>query len=117
RTRRPTPILATLIIAFCVVAVPIGFAQRAGAVPRIHDITTDTANPPQFVAIVPLRKGAPNAAAYDGKETADLQLKAYPDIKPAEASVPAASAFATARAAVQEMGWEIVAEDPPSGRI
>ena len=117
RTRRTIPVLATLIIAFCVVAVPIGFQQRARAVPRIHDISTDTADPPHFVVAAALRKGAPNPPAYDGAEVAELQKKAYPDIQPLELKRPPAEAFASARVLAQDMGWELLAADPASGRI
>jgi len=41
------------------------------------------------VAVLPLRKGVENTAAYGGKEIADQQLKGYPDIKPLEHSASA----------------------------
>ncbi len=85
--------------------------------PRIHDITTDTAHPPEFVATLPLRAGAPNPPGYDGKEVAELQRKAYPDIRPLELPVPPQQAFSKALAAAEAMGWEIVAQDPAAGRI
>ena len=39
---------------------PWSHYRLAQLVPPIHDITTDTEHPPQFVSIIPLRKNAPN---------------------------------------------------------
>lgn len=53
-----------VIVSMILGLVPVGIMgpqmAAAGDVPPIHDITTDTANPPEFVAIVSLRKDAPN---------------------------------------------------------
>jgi hypothetical protein len=51
-------------------------------VPPIHGITTDINNPPQFVAVVPLRADSPNPPDYLGGETSELQREFYPDIMP-----------------------------------
>jgi uncharacterized protein (DUF1499 family) len=48
---------------------------------------------------------------------AELQRKAYPDIRPLELPVPPQQAFSKALAAAEAMGWEIVAQDPAAGRI
>jgi len=98
-------------------AIPWTWAQRARAVPPIHDITTDPDNPPPFVAIVPLRADAPNPVAYPGEETAVLQRQAYPDLRPLRLEVPSAQAFARARAAAETLGWTVVAAEPAEGRL
>jgi len=88
-------------------------------VPRIHDITTNVENPPEFSAVLPAR-AAENAAAaaYAGSEVAKLQKAAYPDIAPLELRLPAAKAFDLALSAARSMlGWDIVASDPATGRI
>jgi len=107
----------TLLLGAAAAAVHLEFRRQASNVPRIHDITTDTAHPPEFVATLPLRAGAPNPPGYDGKEVAELQRKAYPDIRPLELPVPPQQAFSKALAAAEAMGWEIVAQDPAAGRI
>ena len=86
-------------------------------VPRIHDITTDLDNPPAFVAIAPLRKDAPNPAAYDGPKVAAEQKTAYADIHPIQLALPPAQAYQRALDAARAMGWEIVADVPAEGRI
>jgi hypothetical protein len=59
-------------------AIPYSWKHTADRLPKIHDISTDTANPPRFVAIVPLRKDAPNPAEYSGAEIAAKQAQGYP---------------------------------------
>jgi uncharacterized protein (DUF1499 family) len=84
----------------------------------IHDVSTDTANPPQFVAVMPLRAAAKaaNSTDYDAK-TAQLQKETYPDIGPLHLDLPPSQALDRALAAARSMGWEIVASDPAQGRI
>lgn len=106
-----------LLIAALTVLVPLGYARMARAVPPIHDITTDTANPPEFVALLPLRKKAPNGAEYGGAEVAAQQLRAYPHIVPALLDVPPAPAFQHALTAARALGWTVVDENPGAGRI
>jgi uncharacterized protein (DUF1499 family) len=106
-----------LLFAAPVFIIPMMWRARAGAVPPIHDITTDTNNPPQFEAIAPLRADAPNPVDYPGPEVAAQQLAAYPDIRPAVLDLPQERAFERALAAATAMGWEIVAVDAEDGRI
>jgi len=112
-----TGLVAALIVGIAVAYVPWQWRQKAQSVPRIHDISTDTVNPPLFVAVLPLRQGVENTAAYGGKEIADQQLKGYPDIKTLELPVPQQQAFARALAAAESMGWIMVASNPAEGRI
>src|SRR5690242_4430313 len=102
---------AALALAVAVFYFPWQFGENAKSVPRIHDVSTDLDNPPPFVAIVPLRAGAPNGAAYDGPETAALQRKGYPDIVPLVLKVPVQIALNRALDAAREAGWDIVAVD------
>ena len=110
-------LLATLVVAGAAVVVPWRWAQQAKRVPPIHDITTDTENPPQFVAVLPLRSGAANPAAYGGDSVAMLQRQGYPDIRPLDLEAPPDTAFARALAAARAMGWEIVGVDTSARRI
>ncbi len=96
---------------------PLNWLRTASRVPPIHDITTDTQNPPQFVALLPLRKNARNSAQYAGPEVAALQAKAYPHIVPMVLNMPPDRAFQYALSAAREMGWLIVGENPGAGRI
>lgn len=88
-------------------------------VPPIHDISTDTANPPQFVALIAVRQaaGAANPPEYAGAEIAQLQAEGYRDIQTIILPVATDVAFQRAETAAREMGWEIVAAVPREGRI
>lgn len=91
---------------------------RQGQVsPPIHDITTDTENPPEFVAVLPLRADAPNPPEYAGEEVAGKQRKAYPEIRTLELDASPAEAIALAESAAREMGWEIVEVAAAEGRL
>ncbi len=111
------PFLAALIIAGAAAYVPINMRATAQALPFIHDITTDTANPPVFVAIAPLRSEAPNGVDYKTEENAEATKTGYPDIQPLVADVPPADMFKRAEATARAMGWEIVAAEEADGRI
>lgn len=85
--------------------------------PRIHDITTDTDNPPQFVALRALREKSPNGPEYGGEKIAQQQKAGYPDIQPLMLGEPPARAFERALAAARSMGWDIAAASAADGRI
>lgn len=106
-----------LLGGLTVVAVPVSWRLQARQLPMIHDITTDTVNPPQFVNILPRRSGAPNPAEYGGPAVARQQKTAYPDLRTEVLSIPPLQAFDRALAAARTMGWQIVASDPASGLI
>lgn len=85
--------------------------------PPIHDITTDTMNPPEFVAIVPLRKDAPNPVAYAGEETAEAQREFYDGLETLNVSLSYDAAYDRALETAREMPWKIVGENKQEGRI
>lgn len=111
------PAVAGMIVALVIVGVLWQWKQAAQRVPPIHDITTDTENPPDFVAILPLRADAPNPAAYGGPAIAAQQHKGYPDLSPLFLPVPPALAFERTLKSARDMCWEIVDSNPAEGRI
>lgn len=106
-----------LLMGITVMGIPWSYWQRARHVPAIHDITTNTDNPPRFVAIVPLRKSGINTAQYGGPEIAAQQRKAYPDIVPLELPLPPLQAFKQATNIARSLGWQLVEVNEPEGRI
>ena len=108
---------AGLVIAAVAAGVPLSWLVTARTVPPIHDISTDLQNPPEFVAVLPLRREAPNPATYGGPDVAAQQRAAYPDVKSLLLPVAAAEAFDQALSLARIKGWEIVAADPATGRI
>lgn len=123
-----------LVGSLVVLALPlynIYMVEVAHAIPSIHDISTDTEHPPQFVALLHDRPGAMNPPDYDGpksvkaddgkmRTTAQLQKIYYSDIKPVGVlGTTPAKLYQRALAAARAMGWHIVATDssPDGGRI
>lgn len=109
--------VVALVIVVAAFAMPALKIRQAARLPRIHDITTDTDQPPRFVSVVALRAGAANPVEYGGPEIAAQQRTGYPDLQPLSLALPPNQAFDKALATARTMGWEIVASDPSSGRI
>jgi uncharacterized protein (DUF1499 family) len=109
--------LAGVLIGLLTASIPWSWMRTVKQVPFIHDITTDTENPPKFVAVLPLRKAAANPAEYGGPDIASQQRKGYPDIVPRLMKVPPERAFEQALRAAREMGWEIVDAKSKDGSI
>lgn len=106
-----------LVIGVIIFAVPFSWRATARAVPPIHDISTDIDHPPPFVAILPLRKDAPNPAEHGGSEVAFQQRAAYPDIRTVILNTRPEEAFSRALATALDLGWKIVATVPAEERI
>lgn len=114
--------ILAMAIGAVIAYVPWHYSQMRGIYPSIHDITTDWDNPPKFQAILPLREAdGANPVAYEGAKVSDQQRKAYPDIAPLVLDLAPAEAFARALKTAKQLGWTIVATDPPTdsgaGRI
>jgi uncharacterized protein (DUF1499 family) len=107
---------AGLLIGAALAAPPLVMWRRAATLPAIHDISTDTENPPQFSAVVPLRASAPNGLEYSA-DTATQQKTAYPELGPVVLPQTPSLAFELAVRAAHEMGWEVVSVSPPDLRI
>ncbi len=116
--RHRSPLVMTALVAGLLgFLIPASLIAEARGVPPIHDITTDTANPPEFVAITPeLRGPGTNPVTYN-PGIAPLQAAAYPLVRPLTLAVTPSEAFFRAEKAARAMGWEIVATDSISGRI
>jgi uncharacterized protein (DUF1499 family) len=108
-----------LIVGAILTYVPLHYNRLRSTLPRIHDITTDTEQPPEFAAVLPARAAEHAATAqYEGRAVAMLQSSAYPDIVPLAVAVDTDKTFAAALAVARAMpGWTIVASDPVARRI
>lgn len=109
--------LLGVIVSCLLIGLGLHWKQLAESVPRIHDITTDTENPPEFVAILRLIRSDENSPVYGGAEVAAQQLKAYPDIVPLLLPAPTDQAFEKALAVGRRLGWQIIDADKGRGRI
>jgi uncharacterized protein (DUF1499 family) len=105
-----------LLMAFVISLVPsllVGAKLKiAASVPEIHDITTDTLNPPMYEEIVDLRKGASNSLVYEYQGSAEklsaLQAAAYPDLKPLSSKLSVKLALVRAVSILEEQGLVVV---------
>ena len=83
--------------------------------PPLHDITTDTANTPQYTTL-PLRED--NLAGVDTVANwRRLHEEAYGDIDSVVLPMPVADTIDRAEALSREKGWTIAAVDPAAGRL
>ena len=91
----------------------------ARTVPAIHNISTDTVNPPQFNAVVALRGEGTNPLEYkiENGDLAEVQKNAYPDIKTITANASVQDAFDKAVNIAEDLGWDIVSKDQSNGII
>lgn len=100
--------LAALVVGLAVAIPPLLLWRTLDTLPHIHDVTTDTTNPPRFNAVLPLRQDARNPVDYP-PQTAALQRQGYPDIAPALLALDVPACFARAEKAARGMGWDVVA--------
>ena len=129
------------VVAGLAVAVGLfGFFRLASvqntvaSLPFIHDITTDTQDPPVFGSAVMAERNATegvNTVDYDGKTApatlpsgergerlvSALQTQAYPEIRTLVLSEPPDVVFGRAEQAARDMGWAIKEADRAAGRI
>ncbi|MEI6722040.1 MAG: DUF1499 domain-containing protein [Betaproteobacteria bacterium] len=118
--RRPGAIACgflAILIAGATAYVPWSLRQAAQRVPPIHDITTDTDNPPLFVRLAHARKPTDHPTAYDGPEVAAMQKKGYPDLGPILVKAPMAKVFDESKVILVSMGMNVVDAEPIQGRI
>jgi uncharacterized protein (DUF1499 family) len=107
---------AASIISLLAAAPPALLWYRVQHLPHIHDISTDTANPPEYRAVLPLRKNDPNSTVYDSRQAA-LQNEAYPDVRTLLLKTPPRVVFDDALRIAGELGWDIVEANASALRI
>jgi uncharacterized protein (DUF1499 family) len=115
RTGRPgtSRIVFGTVVSLGLLLWPLVFLPSYERLPKINDVTTDSANPPPFVTLARLRGAGANSATYPGTAFAKAQAAAYPDIKPIEVNRAADEAFELAADAIRRLKMEIVRQDAP----
>jgi hypothetical protein len=108
--------VAALVIAAGLAAWPAALWPTFQRLPEIHDISTNTTQPPAFTALAAERRPGANSVAYGGPEVARLQLAFYPDIRPVVVPRPPSEAWDVMTETVRRLGWRIVSEVPPGTR-
>lgn len=111
------PVAIGGVLAFAVLFNMGSWFMRANAVPPIHDISTDRADPPVFAAVVDLRGADANSLDYDAAALAAPTRDAYPFVQPIRTGLLPNEAFLRAQRIASELGWEVVAADPATGHL
>jgi uncharacterized protein (DUF1499 family) len=111
-TRKLPAARASVAVGLVLCAVPAGvFGSQfiaANGVPPIHNISTDTEDPPAFDKIIALRGEGSNPHEYDASKLAEVQQQAYPDIQPLVTDAAPGDMFNRTTSVLEDMGLEIV---------
>ncbi len=95
---------------------PAAVAPTYLALPKIHDVSTNTANPPPFAVLAKQRPQGANSAAYPGAASANLQSKAYPDLHTLVIPRSAEEVYELTLDLIRGrrgLGWKVVADEAP----
>jgi uncharacterized protein (DUF1499 family) len=91
---------------------PAGYGLAYYHLPWINDVTTDPAHPPAFASLA-VRPAGANSVTYPGQAFAELQAKAYPDLRTLELDRSVEEAFELVEEAVRRLRWSVMVEEPP----
>ncbi len=111
------PLYIALLIGGAIVVLMLAQISAARSAPPIHNISTDTADPPSFDIVIGLRGAQSNPVAYDAALLADTQRAAYPGVKPVASELSVDASFDRAVNVLNGMGLEVVNADRAAGRI
>jgi uncharacterized protein (DUF1499 family) len=108
-----------LLLGGAVVVVMLAQIRSARAAPPIHDISTNSGDPPvfDFDVSIGLRGDTSNSLTYDTEALASRTHVAYPLVKAIATKRSASESFDRARDVLEGMGLEIVNADRAGGRI
>jgi uncharacterized protein (DUF1499 family) len=113
---------SSLLIGVLISAVILGQAamqlSAVSAVPAIHNISTDTQDPPQFDQLVAVREAeGANPLAYDAEALAEVQQQAYPWVQTLSSADNPAVALMKAVTVLEDMGLEVVNVSADKGLV
>ncbi|QLH73387.1 DUF1499 domain-containing protein [Rhodopseudomonas palustris] len=107
-------ILLALLLDALILAYPAYLGWQYRTLPAIHDITTDSIDPPRFETLARLRVGDDvNTAVYAGLYSAERQRAAYPNIETLQVEMPVQRAYDIVLQLVNRRKWRVVDERPP----
>ena len=119
--------LLALIVGIGGMAKGAATQKKVAALPFIHDVSTDTQNPPVFTEVVLSERAkvkGVNSLDYIGKKDSRdktlvsvLQTSAYPDVRSLVKEDSSDVVFGQALSAAKAMGWTIKAENVQAGTI
>lgn len=114
-----------IFVAIAISLIPLYFVVpqmlKAQSVPGIHDVSTDTANPPTFVVLVSERKETDNDLVYEdevlGSKTATMQNQAYPGVQSITSELSIEDSLNRAANILKEQGLEVASVDAMAGTV
>lgn len=122
--------LGQIGFAWLLAAPLVGYAafffSQARAVPPIHDVATNLADPPQFEKLAlrdDLNKIVPDGGRADlqamtpAQRRAKLHAEAYGDLRGVNVPMSVAEAVEKLTAQAKARGWEVAVSDPAAGRV
>ena len=111
---------AGIAIALIGLALPLYYFSQFFLLPRLNDVETTPRQPMQFSQLAAQRPADANRIVEPDLAAAEIQEKAYPDLRPMELERSATETFDIVHEAVKRTGWTIVLNEPPGeqpGRI
>lgn len=111
---------AAIAIALIGLALPAYYLSQFFLLPRLNDVETTPRQPMQFSQLAAQRPADANRIVEPDLAAAELQEKAYPDLRPMELERSVTETFDIVHEAVKRIGWTIVLNEPPGeqpGRI
>lgn len=111
---------AAIAIALIGLALPLYYLSQFFLLPRLNDVETTPRQPMQFSQLAAQRPADANRIVEPDLTAAELQEKAYPDLRPMELERSVTETFDIVHEAVKRIGWTIVLNEPPGeqpGRI
>lgn len=111
---------AAIAIALIGLALPLYYFSQFFLLPRLNDVETTPRQPMQFSQLAAQRPADANRIVEPDLAAAEIQEKAYPDLRPMELERSATETFDIVHEAVKRIGWTIVLNEPPGeqpGRI
>lgn len=109
------------------IVIVLGLLPLAGVVsflgpgrfqsPAIHDVSTDTRDPPAFFQARSLRSAQDNTLDYGSAEIAEQQHSAYPDIQPIIEDMSRDEALTRVVQVVLGLNWTLVNADFNTGIV
>jgi hypothetical protein len=94
----------------------VSLMASRGDYPPIHDITTDTEDPPLFVTAEQQRGEGTNSLEVKA-DTIAVQREAYPDVQTLMTGMSIDDAFDRALSVAGQLGWEVYHQDRNAGII
>lgn len=107
-------VFTALVMAAALLSLPVTAAIVARDYPMITDVTTDMADPPQFVTAAEVRPEGSNPLAYDNDANAAAQADGYPDLKTLVVPRSPEDTFEAVLQALTKLKLKLASEEAPA---